>query len=54
MMSDKKTRVFIYENGRKVFGTIEHNDGIMYTILWDDGERTQEVIADFQPAGWVQ
>ena len=53
-METKKVKVFIYEDGKKLYGTIQKTENGFYTILWDDGETTREVIAEFNPAGWVQ
>lgn len=49
----KQTRVFICENGRKLYGTIESEKDGVYTIRWDDGEVTREPVNEFNPAGWV-
>lgn len=47
----KATRVFIHENGRKLYGTITETTDTEYVIMWDDGEETRELIAEFDPDG---
>jgi hypothetical protein len=51
-MDMKATRVFIHENGRKLYGTITETTDTEYVIMWDDGEETRELIAEFDPMGW--
>ena len=50
----KKTRVFIYEDGKRLWGTITHTSKEFYIVAWDDGKETAEEIKDFDPVGWVQ
>ena len=48
------TRVWIYEDGKKLYGTIIQDNGDEYVIEWDDGEVTSEEIKQFNPSGWVK
>ncbi|HEX9679762.1 MAG TPA: hypothetical protein VGA08_04040 [Candidatus Saccharimonadales bacterium] len=41
------TRVYIFKDGKRLYGWIIKDDGEFYTISWDNGQTTVEKISKF-------